>query len=101
MADMDSDLPAKRIKGNGPGLKGLVNDAIFVSTHDAPTSVRSEVPDAGNMTLPVSKILTPFRLNTKQLGKKDRYQILYFPLTEPLTEQERLACRVVVSDKAK
>ncbi|PCH38291.1 DUF1671-domain-containing protein [Wolfiporia cocos MD-104 SS10] len=40
-----------------------------------------------------SKVLNIVRLSASMLRKKRRYQILYFPLTEPLTESERWARR--------
>ncbi|KAL1730260.1 peptidase family C78-domain-containing protein [Schizophyllum commune] len=40
-----------------------------------------------------------FRKDGKQLNKKDSYQILYFPLTPPLTEAEKMRRRVVYSTR--
>ncbi|KAL1687316.1 peptidase family C78-domain-containing protein [Schizophyllum commune] len=40
-----------------------------------------------------------FRKDGKQLNKKDSYQILYFPLTPPLTETEKMRRRVVYSTR--
>jgi hypothetical protein len=46
-----------------------------------------------------SKLLTRFRIKTKKLNKKSEYQILYFPMTNPLTQSERMERREVVSTK--
>jgi hypothetical protein len=74
---------------------------------------RNEI--ASELTPP--KVLSFFRLNAKQLAcvryllfilehvadcssrRKDKYQILYFPLTEPLTPQSREQLRVIRSEK--
>ncbi|KAF5386831.1 hypothetical protein D9615_001679 [Tricholomella constricta] len=37
------------------------------------------------------QLLERVRLDTKKLGKKKEYQILYFPMTAPLTERARLS----------
>jgi len=46
-----------------------------------------------------SLLLEKVQLSVKQLGKKKAYQILYFPMTAPLTEAERLSRKVVTSSK--
>lgn len=45
------------------------------------------------------KLLQSFREDTKKIGRKTQYQILYFPLTNPYTEKERLSRKVVTSTK--
>jgi len=44
-------------------------------------------------------IVNFFRLDPKTLGRKKEYQILYFPMTEPLTPAEQLARQDVHSTK--
>ncbi|TFK25036.1 hypothetical protein FA15DRAFT_591235, partial [Coprinopsis marcescibilis] len=44
-------------------------------------------------------IIRPFRLGTKKLGTKNQYQILAFPLTDPLSEKDMQRCKVVKSTK--
>ncbi|KZT69050.1 DUF1671-domain-containing protein [Daedalea quercina L-15889] len=39
------------------------------------------------------KVLSAFRLGLNRLKRKNKYQILYFPLTEPLNEEQRWARR--------
>ncbi|KAI0029727.1 peptidase family C78-domain-containing protein, partial [Vararia minispora EC-137] len=49
--------------------------------------------------LPPSEIIKSFRLDPRTLGSQEKYQILWFPLDDPLTEQEKDARRVVTSSK--
>jgi len=44
-------------------------------------------------------VLKTFRLTPRDIQKKDKYQILYFPMTEPLTEEQRMNLRTVTSIK--
>ncbi|KAA1474854.1 DUF1671-domain-containing protein [Dentipellis sp. KUC8613] len=55
-----------------------------------------------DLTKEFSKVLKIFRVSEKSLNEQDRYQILYFPfpLREPLSETEKLARRIVTSEKA-
>ncbi|KAG9226060.1 hypothetical protein CCMSSC00406_0008722 [Pleurotus cornucopiae] len=46
-----------------------------------------------------SQVLVSFRLEPKKLGNKKEYQILYFPMTAPLTEKEQNARKVVRSTR--
>ncbi|KAF9487880.1 hypothetical protein BDN71DRAFT_1457989 [Pleurotus eryngii] len=46
-----------------------------------------------------SQVLASFRLESKKLGNKKEYQILYFPMTAPLTEKEWNARKVVRSTR--
>lgn len=45
------------------------------------------------------KFVQSFREDPKKLGRKAQYQILWFPMTEPYTEKERLSRKVVTSTK--
>ncbi|CAE6456344.1 unnamed protein product [Rhizoctonia solani] len=49
--------------------------------------------------LDLGRVLSAFRVTPSQLGKKDQYQILWFPMTSPLTGPERDACKVVRSER--
>ncbi|KAL1741786.1 peptidase family C78-domain-containing protein [Schizophyllum fasciatum] len=49
--------------------------------------------------LDLAQTMRFFRKDAKQLDKKDSYQILYFPLTAPLTEAEKARRRVVYSTR--
>ncbi|CAE6518923.1 unnamed protein product [Rhizoctonia solani] len=49
--------------------------------------------------LDLGRVLSAFRVTPSQLSKKDQYQILWFPMTSPLTGPERDACKVVRSER--
>ncbi|CCM02918.1 uncharacterized protein FIBRA_05032 [Fibroporia radiculosa] len=83
---------SKKHRGGSGSIDGLTND-VTRNGGLGPTTGRNEVqPDA-------SKVLGIFRLNANKLKRKRQYQILYFPLTDPLTEIERRARRLVTSLK--
>ncbi|KAI0670529.1 peptidase family C78-domain-containing protein [Trametes maxima] len=75
------------------------------SPSKASGSTKHEKPSAS--TLPTvqsgepnpGEVLKFFRIDAKSLRKKDKYQILYFPLNDPLTEKEKLRRRIVTSEK--
>ncbi|KAG8695118.1 hypothetical protein FRC09_009386 [Ceratobasidium sp. 395] len=58
----------------------------------------SPVVDAAQ-GLDLGRVLGAFRVSASQLGKKDQYQILWFPMTAPLTGPERDALKVVRSER--
>jgi len=45
-----------------------------------------------------TKILKLFRVDEKKLAKKANYQVLWFPMEDPLTELDKQARREVISD---
>ncbi|KAH7107726.1 peptidase family C78-domain-containing protein [Auriculariales sp. MPI-PUGE-AT-0066] len=47
------------------------------------------------------RLVKLFRLNTAKLGKNDKYQILYFPMTAPYDDEKRWAHRDVTSRQIK
>jgi len=49
-------------------------------------------------TLDPRKVLRPFRVDQKKLAKKDKYQVLWCPMEDPLTESDKQARREVTSD---
>ncbi|KAF8604518.1 DUF1671-domain-containing protein [Ceratobasidium sp. AG-I] len=49
--------------------------------------------------LDLGRVLGAFRVSAGQLGKKDQYQVLWFPMTAPLTGSERDARKVVRSER--
>ncbi|TRM57596.1 peptidase family C78-domain-containing protein [Schizophyllum amplum] len=80
------------------------------STSPSPTPKRGAAlaPRGGSSTtvaqhetpqLDLSQTMRFFRKDAKQLNKKDSYQILYFPLTPPLTEAQRESRRAVYSTR--
>jgi len=44
------------------------------------------------------KILKSFRVDEKKLAKRDKYQVLWFPMEDPLTESDKQARREVKSE---
>ncbi|KAL5511740.1 hypothetical protein ACEPAH_4958 [Sanghuangporus vaninii] len=55
-------------------------------------------PKTSGPELDYTKVLESFRLRPKKVGKNDRYQILYFPLEDILTDEERWRRRIVTSE---
>jgi len=49
--------------------------------------------------LDLYSMLKKFRLDPKVLSKKKQYQILYFPMTAPLTDREKMQRKEVTSIK--
>jgi len=49
--------------------------------------------------LDLYSILKKFRLDPRRLSKKKQYQILYFPMTSPLTDREKMQKKEVTSLK--
>ncbi|QRW03654.1 peptidase family c78 protein [Ceratobasidium sp. AG-Ba] len=49
--------------------------------------------------LDLGRVLGAFRVSASQLGKKDQYQILWFPMTPALSGSERDALKVVRSER--
>ncbi|KDQ60623.1 hypothetical protein JAAARDRAFT_31585 [Jaapia argillacea MUCL 33604] len=45
------------------------------------------------------KMLGLFRVSAKDLKKHDKYQILYFPMSDPLSDREKMKGKVVMSEK--
>ncbi|KAJ7771761.1 peptidase family C78-domain-containing protein [Mycena metata] len=57
------------------------------------TSPKNDNKKDDKQQLPTRDILQFFRLDPKKLEKKKAYQILYFPVSEPLSEQEKIRAR--------
>ncbi|KAJ3523640.1 hypothetical protein NMY22_g11347 [Coprinellus aureogranulatus] len=71
---------------------GKVKIATTLSPGNRPSGV-SPKPQLG------AKDLQMFRISLKALEKHKQYQVLYFPMTAPLSESERLQRRTPVSTK--
>ncbi|KAI0831149.1 peptidase family C78-domain-containing protein, partial [Trametes gibbosa] len=90
-------------KRKRPSNQGLVDGGdVIVIDSDSEDDVKpssgpskSEAYDEPDF----STVLYVFRVNAKLLKKNNKYQILYFPLSDPLTEQEKLRRRVVTSER--
>lgn len=79
-------------------LRAGNHDDVIVIDSDSEEHGPSSRPDAKTEEVDFTKVIKHFRLSPAKL-KKDKYQILYFPMTAPLTERERLQRRVVTSKK--
>jgi hypothetical protein len=117
--DVDAEeAPPKRPRSGSPTPAPADDEVICLDV--PPIAISQFRPPPGSKTVEVnlnpSKVINFFRLSLKQLGyvfhpvcpsrqqltsyrKKSKYQILYFPLSEPLTEQERSSLRIVRSEK--
>ncbi|KAI9064277.1 DUF1671-domain-containing protein [Trametes sanguinea] len=87
----------KRTRPSDPAAR-IAADVIVIesdSEDEKPTtsSTKAAQPDE----LDLNDVLKLFRIDAKFLKKKDKYQILYFPLEEPLTEQQKCERRIVES----
>lgn len=70
----------------GKRAKGIGGDAV----HAGSSSMLEEKN--------ASVILSAFRINLKNLSRKDEYQVLYFPMEPPLSESEKEKRKVVKSE---
>ncbi|KAI5900184.1 uncharacterized protein SCHCODRAFT_02607244 [Schizophyllum commune H4-8] len=92
----------QRHAGHVNGDKAPTGNA---ATPKGPTSTRANAlaprggASAPKPDLDWGQTMRFFRKDGKQLNKKDSYQILYFPLTPPLTEAEKMQRRVVYSTR--
>ncbi|KAG2076008.1 DUF1671-domain-containing protein [Suillus decipiens] len=78
----------------------LENEIIIVEDFDAPKSGEGSGVSPGQMqqsTLDPSNVVNHFRLGTSKLQRKQNYQILYFPMTNPWSIEERNERKVVTS----
>ncbi|KAF8894407.1 peptidase family C78-domain-containing protein [Infundibulicybe gibba] len=98
----------KRRQSAATASRGEDDDVILIRGSRDQQYTRAEIPNAqmhdndGDSLVhglnPVD-ILKHFRLDPKKLGRKKKYQILYFPLTPPLTQEVRIRRKVVESEK--
>ncbi|KAL1722600.1 peptidase family C78-domain-containing protein [Schizophyllum commune] len=99
----------QRHAGSANGENARTGNAAHHTVNE--TTPNGPTPTRGNALAPRGGASAPkqdldwgqtmrfFRKYGKQLNKKDSYQILYFPLTPPLTEAEKLRRRVVYSTR--
>ncbi|KAL7283270.1 hypothetical protein ACG7TL_002699 [Trametes sanguinea] len=89
----------KRKRPSDPAARAtedvIVIEADSEDEKPAANAAKAAQPDE----LDPSNVLKVFRIDAKSLKKKDKYQILYFPLEDPLTEQQKRARRSVTSEK--
>ncbi|KAH9030674.1 DUF1671-domain-containing protein, partial [Lactarius pseudohatsudake] len=69
-------------------------------SHDSRTKVEKWLVKTGEniKVLDTKKTLNLFRVDEKKLAKRDKYQVLWFPMEDPLTESDKQARREVISE---
>ncbi|KAF8522105.1 DUF1671-domain-containing protein [Hysterangium stoloniferum] len=97
----DGDRMKKRVRSNLQGLSSEKNDNDIIDIDDGEGN--EDAKDTGDKKVSLDgldpmKTLNAFRVSQTKLAKKDRYQILCFPLDPPLEEHERWSRRVVTSE---
>ncbi|THH10282.1 hypothetical protein EW145_g1427 [Phellinidium pouzarii] len=90
----------KRVRGD---LRVSDADKDVIIIQDDDDSAVDDAPPSSSIHKHLDKFdymkaLEFFRLKPKKVGRNDRYQILYFPLEDLLSEQERWERRVVTSE---
>ncbi|KAG1858383.1 peptidase family C78-domain-containing protein [Suillus subalutaceus] len=76
------------------------DEIIIVENFDEPKNGRESGVSAGQTqpsTLDPSNVVNHFRLGMSKLKRKQNYQILYFPMTDPWSIEERDKRKVVTS----
>ncbi|KAG9078528.1 hypothetical protein FRC06_008319 [Ceratobasidium sp. 370] len=82
-------------KGKGRRLGGDDNHQDSTSRGHGGNAPATEVVQG----LDLGRVLGAFRVSASQLGKKDQYQVLWFPMTAALTGAERDALKMVRSER--
>lgn len=88
-----------RSKNKAKRLRAGDEVIILDSDSDCDDSGSSRKPASPPPEIKPSKILNVFRVSPSNIARKDKYQILYFPMTAPLTDEERHQRKVVTSKK--
>ncbi|KAH9997516.1 peptidase family C78-domain-containing protein [Russula vinacea] len=99
-AEGRGESPPKR-RRTGP----IEDDVISVSQrnnsgHGAMTEIEAGKVGRDERTLDPRTVLKPFRVDQKILAKKNKYQVLWCPMEDPLTESDKQARREVISEHA-
>ncbi|TFK42761.1 peptidase family C78-domain-containing protein [Crucibulum laeve] len=94
-AGTSSKQQAQHIRG---GAHQASDDDVVIVDRSSGNNKTRKTPEKRKNEDPQA-LLKRFRLDNKKLGKKNKYQILYFPMTAPLTEWERQARKNVTSTK--
>ncbi|KAI0336376.1 DUF1671-domain-containing protein [Cubamyces sp. BRFM 1775] len=92
---------SKRQRSSDPGERGA-GEIIVIdsgSEEEKMSAAASRAKAAQPDELNPNDVLKLFRIQPKWLKRKDNYQILYFPLSEPLTEHEKRRRRIVTSEE--
>lgn len=96
----DDDVIVVEVKR--PKYAGATKTALTPTIQDLtihPASDDNAWPE--EQELDPAKVVNFFRVNIQRLSKHDEYQVLYFPMTDPLTEHEKRQRVVVTSERPK
>ncbi|CAE6479137.1 unnamed protein product [Rhizoctonia solani] len=95
-----------KLSGSGVGDQSHKGPGSSKATNPSPHTQGETKLTEGNIDLlatlqdlDLGRLLSTYRVTPSQLSKKDQYQILWFPMTAPLTGPERDACKVVRSER--
>ncbi|KAH9001470.1 DUF1671-domain-containing protein [Lactarius akahatsu] len=107
-----SDSSAKRPRSSPLGDDNVIviedsepeegaSTKVGPQSHDSGTKVDKWLVKTGEnrKVLDTKKTLKLFRVDEKKLAKKDKYQVLWFPMEDPLTESDKQARREVTSER--
>jgi len=89
--NLDSAEQVKRVRG---GLQG----PEFREMMDVDTSIARSARNTGHI-LDSAKTVKFFSLNQTRLAKNDQYQVLWFPLDDPMDDEKRRQRRLVTSER--
>ncbi|KAH9060064.1 peptidase family C78-domain-containing protein, partial [Lactarius vividus] len=80
--------------------EGGASTKVRPQCHDSRTKVEKWLMKTGEngKVLGTRKTLELFRVDEKKLAKRDKYQVLWFPMEDPLTESDKQARREVISE---
>ncbi|KZV85094.1 DUF1671-domain-containing protein [Exidia glandulosa HHB12029] len=94
-ADEGASMPsAKKVRVDENGNAGAGAQQNLPETHTRAASLA-----LAETQLDPLKLVKLFRLNSSKVGKNSKYQILWFPMTEPYTDDQRWAHREVRSEQ--
>ncbi|EGN96104.1 hypothetical protein SERLA73DRAFT_185648 [Serpula lacrymans var. lacrymans S7.3] len=88
---------AKRLRSTPDGDDDVIIIDEDISQENAGTSATGS--SHSELELDPQDVVKFFRVNNSRLGKKDQYQILYFPMEDPWDEKERSSRKEVTSTK--
>ncbi|VDC03121.1 unnamed protein product [Peniophora sp. CBMAI 1063] len=104
--DSDGDVVPARAAGNGAIQRQIGGRAAPSGMDEAEVLMQRHARRAGatdvqpSASLPsTADVLKVFRLDNRRLGTHSKYQVLWFPLTDPLSERDKVALREVHSEK--
>ncbi|KAH6918798.1 peptidase family C78-domain-containing protein [Coprinopsis sp. MPI-PUGE-AT-0042] len=75
------------------------DDEIVITGYSSPVAKASSSSQVAPKPFDYKGVLRHFRLSPKSLGRKKQYQIMYFPMSDPLSEVEMENRKIVQSTK--